>query len=325
MSLQEPVRLRDARGVRKLLEVADDRLALLCDAEAVYGVGEVAEHYDESREDVFEVVFPKQFSWELRHARKPLMHVRFGQPTLRAPGFPTEKLQSLLTRILREVSRDQLDRLVAIARIVARAPHGSMLVISRNAEQEAMRLRKQGTRITPVPLAEDLALRLSAIDGAVLTDVDGRCHAFGVILDGAAHHKCTPSRGARYNSAVRYVHNRDDCLAMICSEDGMIDLAPDLRPLIRREDIERRLKELATLAEQDTPELADYHDLMDWFDKHRFYLSVDWCIHIMNLMSMIEPKLDSEGFRRVYREFGPNEEMDETFFWESCEFRGHHT
>jgi DNA integrity scanning protein DisA with diadenylate cyclase activity len=72
---------------------------------------------------------------------------------------------------------------------------------------------------------------ITAIDGAVLIDPTTTCYAIGVILDGLASNKGTPSRGARYNSAIRYVETcKYPCLAIIVSEDGSIDLVPDLMP-----------------------------------------------------------------------------------------------
>jgi len=66
---------------------------------------------------------------------------------------------------------------------------------------------------------------ITAIDGAVLIDPGNRCHAIGAILDGLASEAGDPSRGARYNSALRYVAaSLHACLAIVVSEDGMIDV-----------------------------------------------------------------------------------------------------
>ena len=68
------------------------------------------------------------------------------------------------------------------------------------------------------------------VDGAILVDPTGTCHAVGVILDGYASGKGDSSRGARFNSAVRYHETQSgECLVIIVSEDGMIDLIPRLR------------------------------------------------------------------------------------------------
>ena len=74
--------------------------------------------------------------------------------------------------------------------------------------------------------------RVTSIDGALLIDRSGICHAIGVILDGLASPKGTPSRGARFNSAIRYVESaksaNTEVLAIVVSEDGSVDVLPDL-------------------------------------------------------------------------------------------------
>lgn len=71
---------------------------------------------------------------------------------------------------------------------------------------------------------------LTAIDGALLVDFDGNCHACGVILDGKATTPGDMSRGARYNSTKNYIHllrkrEKDNpVLAIVVSEDGNADL-----------------------------------------------------------------------------------------------------
>lgn len=72
--------------------------------------------------------------------------------------------------------------------------HGSMIVVAEDAACEANRLCKQGTRIVPTKLTESLLRSVSGIDGTILLDPAGLCHAIGIILDGEATDECTPSR-----------------------------------------------------------------------------------------------------------------------------------
>ncbi|MGR5878355.1 diadenylate cyclase [Bacillus pacificus] len=66
---------------------------------------------------------------------------------------------------------------------------------------------------------------VSSIDGAVLVDLDANIHAMGVILDGVVSQKGDASRGARYNSAVRYVEMIEHkCILVVVSEDKDIEL-----------------------------------------------------------------------------------------------------
>ena len=70
-----------------------------------------------------------------------------------------------------------------------------------------------------------LPQRLAAVDGAILMDPRGFCHAFAVILDGIASATGDPSRGARYNSSIRYRDSREGPTAIvIVSEDGGVDI-----------------------------------------------------------------------------------------------------
>ncbi|HOX40391.1 MAG TPA: DNA integrity scanning protein DisA nucleotide-binding domain protein [Candidatus Brocadiia bacterium] len=69
------------------------------------------------------------------------------------------------------------------------------------------------------------------VDGAVILDFGGRCYAIGAILDGMATKNGNPARGARYNSALRYVEMKKqqgkDCIAVVVSEDGTVDVLPE--------------------------------------------------------------------------------------------------
>ena len=69
------------------------------------------------------------------------------------------------------------------------------LTISASAREEATRLRTQSLGIEPTELTTELVGRLTRIDGALLIDPKGICHAAGVILDGQATEHGDPSRG----------------------------------------------------------------------------------------------------------------------------------
>ena len=119
-----------------------------------------------------------------------------------------------------------------------------MLVVHHDAATEAIRLEPQSLRIEPTQLDQPTLRALTNIDGAVLLSPDARCHAAGVILDGHATGTGDAARGARYNSAVRYERSASAaCLLIIVSEDGMIDLLPNLRRRIARSTIERIIDE----------------------------------------------------------------------------------
>lgn len=152
--LQRPVRLSESRGVRKLLEIATEDLLALTDAEFVDGFGRMRDGYDPRREDCFLAEFLDERAWHLSHAGAVLMRVRDGVASL-PPKPPAEgKLLDVLEREFGSGSDPQLLReLVAAA---TRQRHGTLLVISDHAAEEAERLAAQSTPVTPIKLTPEM-------------------------------------------------------------------------------------------------------------------------------------------------------------------------
>ncbi|HEY3244065.1 MAG TPA: diadenylate cyclase [Phycisphaerae bacterium] len=288
LTLRRAIELREFRAIRKLIEIASDDLALISDGAQVYGFGRMSGAYDAAREDLFTINFLGYYNWELRHGGHVLMRVTYGQPHL--PHFPVQeqKFKSDLRRIFAEIQPPALERLWRLVRRAGRQQRGTMVVISVGAAQEAERLEAQCIRVDPLRVDDRLVELVTAIDGAVLVDVDGMCHAIGVILDGLASRKGTPARGARYNSAVRYVeHTPYPCLAVVISEEGSIDLLPELPPPVSPEDVEAVLHTLRDLGRSDRPEPRTFQRCMEWFSENRNSLSVEQCREINTLKAEI--------------------------------------
>ena len=244
--LKTPVALENYRTARKLLQLSFDEILLYSDADQIFGLAGVRE-YDGSKEDMFEVCIVDHHHWELRHKNSTLMSVRYGIPSLPKLGLDEQAFRSNVVRIFKEISDSTIKLLLSLVKEAERESHGTMLLISTAAEEEAKRLAPQGTPITPCPLTPELLKHLTPIDGAILLDPEGTCHAIGTILDGKATANGDPGRGSRFNSAVRYVESALDktrCLAVIVSEDGGIDFVPDLPPPIKRSTIDEAIAEL---------------------------------------------------------------------------------
>jgi hypothetical protein len=227
LRLSAPVPLREASYARKLLEIASDDLALLSDASHILGLG-AASDYDGGAEDLFVIKFIGHHKWELWHKDTALMRVEYGVPGLSHPKLQREAFAAVLGRVLSSTPLEVEKRLWRIVEAAMTQKRGTMIVVSERAEQEAARLRGQGTLIEPVVLSDEMVRRVTAIDGAVLLDGEGRCHAIGVILDGRATEAGRPGRGARYNSALRYVSDASGAtMAIVVSEDGRVDMLPE--------------------------------------------------------------------------------------------------
>ncbi len=224
LALAHTVNMRDYRAVRKLLEMSSDELYLLSDSGSVYGLGTSIEGYDLREESLFQIRFVKHYTWELFHAEHLMMQVRYGQPTLPKDEIGKDKFGSNITRIFSHIDSNEISRLWKLILEATKQDHGTVVVISTGARKEAQRLKNQATIIEPIRLSPQLMRVVTAIDGAVLIDQSSTCHAIGVILDGLATEEGDPSRGARYNSAIRYVESsKHRCLVLIVSEDGSTD------------------------------------------------------------------------------------------------------
>ncbi|OGX91532.1 DNA integrity scanning protein DisA nucleotide-binding domain protein [Hymenobacter coccineus] len=229
-----PTPLTDYRAVRKLLEMTTPDVHLLADGENVYALGRQVGHYDTAREDLFAVNFVTHYAWELQHGTHLLLRAHYGLPGLPRARLSRTSFRRDLKRTFGLSDAPKVDKLWDVVLEASRQKHGTLLVITTEALAEADRLKLQCTLIEPVPLTPLITRLVTAIDGAVLLDPEGYCYSIGVILDGTASGRGDGSRGARYNSALRYVESsRYPCLAVVVSEDGLVNvLTKDTLPKV---------------------------------------------------------------------------------------------
>jgi len=280
--------LDSGRASRKLLELASKQMPLHTDSSEIFGLCTV-EGYAAEKEDLFYVNVTGHQEWELRHADVCLMTVKYGQPALPGLGLDTEKLRIDLARLFPSTNADQIHDLIALVQQAQTEAHGTMLLISEAAESESVRLSTQATPVVPTKLTPNLLAQLTTIDGAVILSPDGTCFAIGAILDGLASEEGDPARGARYNSAVRYVKSSQaDCLAVVVSEDGGTTFLPDLPAPIKREDIDNHLKTLNEINSEATFSKLRFNESRNWIEEHVFYLLQEDC----ELLNDLLPKLN---------------------------------
>jgi hypothetical protein len=266
------VPFREPRWVRKVLQLASPDVVLVADSDYVYGLGRLLSSHSPSDQDVFMVEFLDHYTWELRCGDLPLIRCDYGSPSLPREALEKDTLTSSLERLFPHSTAADREQIWQLFIAAAHQDGGSMIVVADDAEAEADRLAYQGTGIAPVRLTLELLRQVSSIDGTVLLDPHANCHAIGVILDGSANDQCTPSRGSRFNSAVRYVRSgAARRLAIVVSEDRTIDVFPSLRPRMSRKQVDSRIKEFAA------SDVDSYHSAMNWLDERRFYLNAQQC------------------------------------------------
>lgn len=308
------------RAARKLLQLASQDFALHTNSDTVYGLVNVKNNYNPADEDVFKVCFLGRHHWRVIHNDQVLMGIEYGQPYLLKSPFDEIKLKKDIPRIFGKMTEEQVDSIVALAREAEKEKHGTMLVISAGAKCESERLETQGTCISPTKLTPELLRNLTPIDGAILLNPEGECYAIGVVLDGMANEIGNPARGARYNSAIRYVtSSKHPCLAIVVSEDGGVDFFPNLKPMIRRSHIENAITSLRDVLKKEKVTRRKYNEVLGWLKENSFYLLAQDCCDINELMEAIEEKLKAEdpmAMRILRNKFVPDPDMDIELYYE---------
>ena len=314
--LRVPISVRERLQFRKLLEISGPDLSLLVDGTTIYGLGGVSPEYDGSTEDVFRFSIIEQGIWMMSHHGSPLLRVANGHPQLPRPRMSPSLFVDSMRRVFASVSDDNIRSIWRLAQTAVGQSKGTMLVVTTAAAQEAKRLAPQALAIEPQTIDSALLRSLTKIDGAVLLTPDGTCHAVGVILDGIATGVGDPGRGARYNSAVRYTAaSSAPCLIVIVSEDGMIDVHPELAPRVRPEDVEQALYDLETIGGAEDVNLESFYAARERLRVFAFYLSESQCNRANQVVARVEQqRFRQTGMRLAVVPFAPDPRMNESFF-----------
>ena len=124
-----------------------------------------------------------------------------------------------------EIKDEILKIALHIVRSAAMNKHGCALVIDLNKRS----LTLSGQRLEePLDLTDPDNLRLASdlarLDGAIHIGIDLKLHAFSCLLDGLAVSNEDRSRGARYNSALRFTAHRPGVIVVTVSSDRPISV-----------------------------------------------------------------------------------------------------
>ena len=320
LRFRKPVHVNETRALRKLLETSNrNGESLLTDGEVAFGLGCRNANYPESSQSVFQLVIAGNGAWELLHGETRLTAVEFGEPRLPVQQLRPERLNDMFSRLF---DAPESQALWGLARAASKAEHGTMLVISDSAADEATRLGSQAFLVEPTQLSADSIRQVTAIDGGVLVDPSGMCYAIGVILDGIATTRGDRSRGSRYNSAIRYLASAKargaHTVILLVSEDGMINLLPEMPPRILRSELDALLDDLREAAALEPVNAERFFNAYRRVEAKAFYLSQDQIDEVNRLMEDHWTRRAAEGGgMRVHESpLRVNPEMNEKYFVE---------
>lgn len=265
IDFKEVIPYDEIKKIRKVMEMCSDTIFAIGDKEGIYGLGhfkDYGEAFKHNLEDkIFFIHFKGKFHYDVKEVtfiqkktssftkeqetvnwsyRENLIYkIRDNRLMLREREFPKGKLIYFLNRIFPDIQESYVNELVKIIQTASSQKHGTMLVVGTKdlAEREAKRFCdfQQAIKIEKINLiGMELSKRnliinqISRIDGAIYLDSEGNIHGIGVILDGLAHELGDSSRGARYNSAIKYKNSNqkisDNTVIIVVSEDGYIDI-----------------------------------------------------------------------------------------------------
>jgi hypothetical protein len=218
MRLDAAMPLDNARGVRKMLQMTSPNLSAMCDGRVIYGL-------DYPSTDFLVVRFQWPGTWYLTKDTKTLMRTAVRSEIEELDIFRKDFFYTALELVFGSLPKANQKRLYNLVLSATRQKNGTNVLMSANAAAEVTRLNSQCTKLKPFELTPPILEQISSIDGTVVIDPSGRCHAVGAILDGARSARGDRARGGRYNSALMYVDSSPfACMILVVSKDGMVDL-----------------------------------------------------------------------------------------------------
>lgn len=241
------ITLNNLRTIRKIMEMSGENHGLIaCKEQGTYYIeGVRREGYGDSQ---FCIEFNGHLKWALKQEKEILFEYHEGKvriPVLEGSEQDNVWIKELyaLGKIIPELKDDRgaVFRIQGIIEALKKQPHGTSIIFmdKKTLEIEKRRLgdHKRLYSMNPFSILEhqEEILGISSVDGAMLADASGKCHAVGAILDGKSIVKGNPGRGARYNSLVNYVNWIYEeftkevlepawCFAAIMSEDRIVNL-----------------------------------------------------------------------------------------------------
>lgn len=212
------------KKIRKLLEMAKKNMSLLMNEDGkIYAMGKMI---DNPSCEYYEISFDGFFKWTLYKNKEKLLCYENMIPMIpdKEIGISNKNLE-LLKRTFDISDTSKFEKIIQKA---VSQKHGTIVVFAENAMDEASRLEESGISITPIDISTGMLVEeITSIDGALICDVDGICYSIGTILDGIKSERTDSSRGARYNSAIRYIEkqkkNQKKTFIVVVSEDGYVN------------------------------------------------------------------------------------------------------
>ena len=249
IEFEELIDLKEERLIRKLIEISRKDLSLIATPEGFLGFGKLKELEKIVDQKIYIIDFlgindyeiyigkvKKEEKESIENLKDQKIKYYMKEELLLKiyHGFPklenkvTFMVEEILKKEFKGISVESSKKIIKIIENAKGQKKGTLLVFLENALNERKRFSKQAINIKNHENIVSFIDDISSIDGALMFNTKGECCSIGLILDGITTKETgNPSRGARYNSALKYIENRKEkkekALAVVVSEDGMVD------------------------------------------------------------------------------------------------------
>ena len=310
VTFRDPVGLHESRSVRKILELTDATKSLLTDGSSIYGIGEC-----NTAPDVAKIAIDGHAKWSLSVDDTTLMKVAYEHASLPKALLDKDVFRDILERT---VGKAQVDRIWDVVQCALNNDHGTTIVISEDPASEVERLAQEGLPIKAEYLDHMDIARLGRVDGAIILGSDGRCYAFGMILDGLATTSGDRARGSRFNSSVRYQKTSEvGTMVIVISDDGTVDAVPSLKPRVWREEVEEAVQDFCGYSGLEGSKREEWVRRDRRVEHLKFYLDEEQCHRINEAFEReMDCRFDSDGMKLSRKRLEPDPRMNDSYFWE---------
>lgn len=241
VNFKQPIEYKETKKIRKIFEMSSENIFVIGDTYRIFGLGKFKDASFSKGSKLEDRIVVINFEGKLDYKinliefndsssntkdfrEKLIIGFKDKSIILNKFEFPTDKLKGEINETFKNYfhgkNYDALqisEKVSSVCKIIRHASHqksGTMVVITtpKLAESEINRLNSQCFRVDEIDIfnlgnptiSKTLINQLTSIDGALYIDIESKFHAIGVILDGLATDEADSSRGARYNSAIRY-------------------------------------------------------------------------------------------------------------------------
>lgn len=232
------------RTIRKLMEMSKRKAVYLLASENLHIMGMIsfkAEEEEKINQRNRYISFNGYMRWSIYVAGKEEICYRQGQYYINSSGGRDAymvEVEKFKQRVIEKAENIPVMMIEELVSILCKQKHGTTVILTDNVT-EAQRLCEvdrgilidsdniQNFKARNKFFDQEKILSVTEIDGALFMDLNGKCTAFGVIVDGKASKRGNSGRGARYNSVYNYIHQKEEdkvYVALIFSEDGGVKI-----------------------------------------------------------------------------------------------------